>query len=80
MFVRFIRVAVVGIVAFASGCALTAERVDLTYTPQIAAISVPGASDVTVSVQVVDDRQDKTKVSSKKNGYGMEIAPIISGS
>lgn len=35
-----------------------------------------GASNVSVNVQVADQRQDKSKVSSKKNGYGMEMAPI----
>lgn len=27
-------------------------------------------------MQVADQRLDKSKVSSKKNGYGMEMAPI----
>ncbi len=77
MFVRAIRVAVLGAVVLISGCALTTDRIDLTYTPQLVAPAVPGAGEITVAVQVVDDRQDKTKVSSKKNGYGMEMAPII---
>ncbi|HEY6942077.1 YajG family lipoprotein [Dokdonella sp.] len=77
MFNRAIRAAVLCFVVLASGCATTTDRIDLAYTPQIAPPIVPGASGVTVSVQVIDDRQDKTKVSSKKNGYGMEMAPII---
>jgi uncharacterized lipoprotein len=77
MFVRAIRVAVLGAVTLVSGCALTTDRIDLTYTPQLVAPAVPGANEITVAVQVIDDRQDKTKVSTKKNGYGMEMAPII---
>jgi uncharacterized lipoprotein len=77
MFLRATRVAVLGAVALASGCALTTDRIDIGYTPQLTASPVPGASEVTVSVQVIDDRQDKSKVSSKKNGFGMEMAPII---
>jgi len=38
---------------------------------------MPGANKVSVAVQVADLRQDKGKVSSKKNGYGMEMAPIV---
>ena len=30
-----------------------------------------------MNVLVSDQRQDKSKVSSKKNGFGMEMAPII---
>lgn len=40
----------------------------------------PEAEGVTVSVQVQDQRQDKSKVSSKKNGWGMETAPITASS
>jgi uncharacterized lipoprotein len=77
MFVRATRLAVLGVFALVSGCALTTDRIDLAYAPQLAPPLVPGASAITVSVRVIDDRQDKTKVSSKKNGYGMEMAPII---
>jgi uncharacterized lipoprotein len=77
MFVRAIRLAALCAVAFVSGCAFTTERIDLSYTPQSSPPAVPGAGEITVAVQVVDDRQDKSKVSSKKNGYGMEMAPIL---
>lgn len=77
MLVQFIRVAVLGTVAFVSGCALTTEKVDIGYTPQSAPSAVPGASEIAVAVQVIDSRQDKSKVSTKKNGYGMEMAPIL---
>lgn len=60
-----------------SGCALTTDRIALQYNQQQGVSQIPGASNVSVNLQVVDQRQDKSKVSSKKNGYGMEMAPII---
>jgi len=77
MLINFVRRAALGCVVLVSGCALTTEKIDLSYTPQIAPQIIPGADEIAVAVQVIDDRQDKTKVSSKKNGYGMEMAPII---
>ena len=60
-----------------SGCAFTTDKISLQYNPQQGTTKIEGASDVTVSVKVTDIRQDKSKVSSKKNGYGMETAPIL---
>lgn len=60
-----------------AGCALTTDRIDLQYKQQEAVKHIPGAHNVSVSVEVSDHRQDKSKVSSKKNGYGMEMAPIL---
>ena len=60
-----------------SGCALTTDRISLEYTPQAGVAPIPGAHNVAVSVQVTDHRPDKSKVSSKKNGFGMEMAPIV---
>jgi uncharacterized lipoprotein YajG len=60
-----------------SGCALTTDRISLEYTPQAGVAPIAGANNVAVSVQVSDHRPDKTKVSSKKNGFGMEMAPIV---
>lgn len=59
-----------------SGCALTTEQIELNYTQQAGVTRIAGAENVSVKVQVTDQRQDKSKVSSKKNGYGMEMAPI----
>lgn len=59
-----------------SGCALTTEQIELNYSQRAGVSKVPGADIVLVNVQVTDQRQDKSKVSSKKNGYGMEMAPI----
>lgn len=59
-----------------TGCAFTSESIDIPYTQQQGVTQVPGAASSTVSVDVTDARSDKSKVSSKKNGYGMETAPI----
>lgn len=61
-----------------SGCALTTDRISLQHDVPQGVSQIPGASDVSVSVQVNDLRSDKSKVSSKKNGFGMEMAPIVS--
>ena len=63
-------------VASLSGCALTTEQIELNYTPQAGVAKVAGAENVSVNVQVADQRLDKSKVSSKKNGFGVEMAPI----
>lgn len=61
------------------GCALTTERIDLACVPQSAVSTIPGANSIIVSLQVNDQRQEKGyKVSAKKNGFGMEMAPILS--
>lgn len=64
------------VVSTLSGCALTTDRIDIQYHDSGGAL-VSGARSVTVAVHVVDQRQDRTKVGSKKNGYGMEMAPIV---
>lgn len=63
--------------ALLSGCALTTDRIEIQYKQQQGVAQIPGAGNVPVSVQVNDQRQDKSKVSSKKNGFGMEMAPIL---
>lgn len=60
-----------------SGCALTTDRIELQYNQQAGVSQIHGARDVFVYVQVNDQRQDKSKVSCKKNGFGMEMAPIL---
>lgn len=60
-----------------SGCALTTDTIALQYTAQSGVAKIPGANNVSVRVQISDQRQDKSKVSSKKNGFGMEMAPIL---
>jgi uncharacterized lipoprotein YajG len=39
---------------------------------------VSGAQQVAVRVVVRDMRRDRARVSVKKNGYGIEMAPIVS--
>lgn len=60
-----------------SGCALTKESIDINYTPQADVKTIDGASNVQVNTSVNDNRLDKGRVSCKKNGYGMEMAPIL---
>lgn len=60
-----------------SGCALTNEQIELQYNQQQGVSQITGANNVSVSVQVADQRQDKSKVSTKKNSFGMEMAPIV---
>lgn len=61
----------------ASGCALTKDYVVLSYDPQTNVEKIKGADAVKVRVEFSDLRTVKDKVSCKKNGYGMEMAPII---
>lgn len=60
-----------------TGCALTTDRIELQYQQQQGVTQLPGANNVSVAVKISDLRQDKSKVSHKKNGYGMEMAPIL---
>jgi uncharacterized lipoprotein YajG len=61
----------------ASGCALTEDQIPVNYRAPANLSVAKGASEVTVSVTSKDDRaSNKDRVSSKKNGYGMEMAPI----
>lgn len=60
-----------------SGCALTKDTVSISYDPQKDVAKIEGADEVKVNVEVSDVRTMKDKVSCKKNGYGMEMAPIV---
>jgi uncharacterized lipoprotein YajG len=59
-------------------CALTTDTLVPGYQPQQWARRVNGAEQVAVRVVVRDMRRDRARVSVKKNGYGMEMAPIVS--
>ena len=63
--------------AFLSGCAFTKDYVALSYAPQPNVSKIQGAEVVMVKIEVADLRTVKDRVSVKKNGYGMEMAPII---
>ena len=65
------------VVVLFSGCALTKTYIPLSYTAQTSVSKVAGADSVAVNVSVSDQRTDKSSVGAKKNGYGMEMAPII---
>jgi len=58
------------------GCALTKDKVDIGYVPTPNAPRIAGAG--AVSVTASDQRPDKSRIGVKKNGYGMEMAPIES--
>ncbi len=62
------------------GCALTEDKVPIDYVSQVAAPApTPGAEDVLVTLNAQDRRvQLADRVSTKKNGYGMEMARIVS--
>jgi uncharacterized lipoprotein len=62
-----------------AGCALTEDAVEIKYSAPANISVAPGASNVTVNVVPVDGRvANRDRVSSKKNGYGMEMARITS--
>jgi uncharacterized lipoprotein len=60
-----------------TACALTTDHVALQYQPMQGVQALPEAPRITVAVSVADLRTEKTKVSCKKNGFGMEMAPIV---
>lgn len=59
------------------GCAITEDAIAVKYDAPANISVVPGAKDVKVSVTTSDGRvANRDRVSSKKNGYGMEMARI----
>lgn len=71
--------AALAMMLLSGGCALTTAQIDIPYQPAAAAAAVPGASGARVDVAASDGRSTyRDRVSSKKNGYGMEMAAIIS--
>lgn len=73
-----IRAAAALLLAFTLGaCALSEDVVPVNYIAPPDLKVVPGASNVTVAVTGDDQRvANKDRISTKKNGYGMEMAPI----
>lgn len=62
-----------------SACALTVDEVDIAYKPQAQPVAVGGAENVKAKVTVSDARaSNRDRISVKKNGYGMEMAAIVS--
>jgi uncharacterized lipoprotein YajG len=66
------------VLAVSSACALTTETIQLDYSPRTGVPQVQQAETVTALVSVSDTRSRTDRVSSKKNGYGMEMAAITS--
>ena len=71
--------AALAFITLLSGCALTTAKIDVPYERgSSAVVSVPGASNESVEVTATDGRTTyRDRVSSKKNGYGMEMAAIV---
>jgi uncharacterized lipoprotein YajG len=69
-----------GIIAIASlnGCATSKDYISINYAAQTNVVRVAGADRVSVRVEVSDVRAIHDRVGNKKNGYGMEMASIIS--
>lgn len=73
---KFIAVALVA--PMAAGCALTTASIDVPYQSASAhPTAIPGAAGAALSINATDARTTyRDRVSSKKNGYGMEMAAI----
>lgn len=58
-------------------CATSEETIVIDYSKPAPVVTVQGAGNVTLSVEAADKRTARgDRVSSKMNGYGMEMAPI----
>lgn len=70
---------VLSLLIFLSGCALTTDKIDIRYQGRGNITVVEGANSVVVEV-LSDDKRTvfRDRVGAKKNGYGMEMAPIVS--
>jgi uncharacterized lipoprotein YajG len=62
------------------GCALSEDKVPVDYVPDpTLRAPVAGAANVTLSLTATDKRaQYNDRIGTKKNGYGMEMARIVS--
>jgi uncharacterized lipoprotein YajG len=69
---------VISFLTLGSGCALTQERVKLSYAPQFSVPKVERADASIVKVEVVDSRTTN-KVSAKKNPHGIDVASLVKG-
>jgi uncharacterized lipoprotein YajG len=56
---------------------VTVDRVTLDYVPQTGVQKVALKQPVRVNVDVIDIRSKRDRVSSQKNGYGMEMAASV---
>ncbi len=70
---------VAAIVQTLGACAFHTEEVDIKYGAPQSAAQVPGANGVAVSVTTLDERvANRDRISTKRNGYYMPLAPILS--
>jgi len=70
--------AIVALAATVTACATTEETVPVGYVPAPASAQA-GAETIQVTVTAVDARTtNRARISTKMNGYGMEMAPIRS--
>ncbi len=61
-----------------SGCAFTTDTIDVPYQSIAPATPIADTSGITVTVTSTDGRTtNRDRVSTKKNGYGMNCAPIL---
>jgi uncharacterized lipoprotein YajG len=61
-----------------SACALSEDKVPLDYIANTGVTPVAGADKVSLAVTGADRRSQYTdRISTKKNGYGMEMARIV---
>ncbi len=64
-------------ISLLTGCALTTAQIPLSYIPQCNVSKLSGTENITVTVVVHDQRDNKNSVGAKKNGFGMDMAPIV---
>jgi uncharacterized lipoprotein len=61
-----------------SACALSEDKVPVDYVANTGVTTVAGAETVSLTVTAADRRSQYTdRISTKKNGYGMEMARIV---
>jgi uncharacterized lipoprotein len=61
-----------------SACALSEDKVPVDYIPNTGVAPVAGAEVVSLTIVGADRRSQYTdRISTKKNGYGMEMARIV---
>jgi len=64
---------------FMMGCATSEDTISISYRSAATASTVAGAEDVSLAISAIDGRTtNRTVVSRKINGYGMEMAAIRS--
>ena len=72
-------ITLISIASIFTGCALTEDKIDIPYQGRGNITVVQGAEKINVEVKNEDKRTVfKDRVGAKKNGYGMEMAKIVS--